>query len=102
MKTPVTAGRYRKRAAEIAPDMGLARTLVAERDHHGASERRDVDDRVRLELRGRVVQRIGERETTLGVGVVDLRRSKKSVAEDFGAVMEVDCDERTEMNAPRL
>ena len=37
------------------------------------SERSNVDDSVRLVLRGGVVKRVGEDETALGVGVVHLR-----------------------------
>lgn len=37
------------------------------------SERSNVDDGVRLVLRGGVVKRVGKDETTLGVGVVHLR-----------------------------
>lgn len=40
------------------------------------SERSNVDDGVRLVLRGGVVKRVGEDETTLGVGVVHLRDGK--------------------------
>jgi hypothetical protein len=51
-----------------------ARELVSTGDHHCSSEGSDINNSRRLELRGSVVESIGESETSFGVGVVDLDR----------------------------
>src|SRR5438034_2118763 len=46
-------------------------TLFRSRDHHGAGERRDIDDRRRLEAPD-VRERVAQNQASLGVGVDDL------------------------------
>ena len=46
--------------------------LLAERDHDGAGQRREVDHELRLEAVVAVPERIGQHEAAFGVGVEDL------------------------------
>src|SRR6478609_8831117 len=49
-----------------------ASMLLAERDHHRAGQRREIDDRLRLEALLRVPKTIGKHHATFGVGVEHL------------------------------
>ena len=53
----------------VAEQSGM---LLAERDHHRAGQRREIDHRLRLEALLRVPKAIGEHHAPLGVGVEHL------------------------------
>jgi hypothetical protein len=59
-----------------------ARRPAPERDHARAGQRREVDDRDRIELALRIMQRIGEHDAALGVGVEHLDRLARRRGDD--------------------
>ena len=56
--------------------------LLAERDHDGAGQRREIDDEARLEALLRVPEHVGEHEAALGVGVQVLDRLARHRGDD--------------------
>ena len=73
----LAARRRRRDAARSTSGWSLPKSAgdcVAERDHAGAGQRREVDDRVGLAARRRRREHVGQHQAALGVGVQHLDR----------------------------
>ena len=70
--SPVALPAAISRAGKLVVVAEQAGMLLAERDHHRAGQRREIDHRLRLEALLRVPETIGEHHAALGVGVEHL------------------------------